>query len=183
MSVVGATELVFFEIAIVAFVGIAIPQLARQWMTQKYKYGELTKSISWAPPAYLFGVVWSIMYFALLPVAVYRVRILGNWQTGVNLTALVFFWILQFALVTYNFLYIVNLWLGFLSVAVSLGLSVATTYFFFALDTAAGILVLPLDVWLLYASALALAVAVKNKSKGASSSTTNRRLRARQQVY
>ena len=33
MSVVGATELVLFEIAIVAFVGIAIPQLARQWMT------------------------------------------------------------------------------------------------------------------------------------------------------
>ena len=160
--VVGATELVFFEIAIVAFVGLAIPQLAKQFMRSKYNYKDLTKQISWAPPPYLFGVIWSIMYLALLPISVYRIRILGNWQTGVNLTALILFWILQFVLVLYNFLYIVNLWLGFVTVLASLGLAITTTILFFPLDTAAGVLLLPLDVWLVIATILALMIALNN---------------------
>jgi len=163
MFSVGATELVIFEIALVAFVGLAMPQLAKQFMQSKYKYADLSKKISWAPPAYLFGVVWSIMYLALMPIAVYRIRILGNWQSGVNLTELILFWVLQFVLLLYNFLYIVNLWLGFVTVLASLGLAIATTILFFGLDTAAGILLLPLDVWLLFATILALAIAINNR--------------------
>jgi tryptophan-rich sensory protein len=162
--VVGATELVFFEIAIVAFVGLAIPQLAKQFMQSKYSYKDLTKKISWAPPPYLFGVIWSVMYLALLPISVYRIRILGNWQSGVNLTQLIFFWVLQFVLVLYNFLYIVNLWLGFLTVLVSLGFAITTTCLFFPLDTAAGVLLLPLDVWLVIATILALTIALNNRN-------------------
>lgn len=162
MFLVGSTELVIFEISLVAFVGLAIPQLAKQFMQSKYKYGDLTKNISFAPPSYLFGVVWSIMYLALMPISVYRIRILGNWESGVNLTALILFWVLQFVLLLYNFLYIVNLWLGFATVFSALGVAIATTVLFFPLDTAAGILLLPLDVWLLFASILAFAVAIKN---------------------
>ena len=162
MAFVGSTELVLLEIAAVAFVGLTIAQLSRVLLREKFRYSDLTKKISWAPPSFLFGVVWSLMYLILQPIALYRIRILGNWEAGVNQTALILFWVLQLALVLYNFLYILNLWLGFVAVLVSLGLAITTTILFFPLDTAAGILMLPLDVWLLFATILALAVAIKN---------------------
>lgn len=164
MAFVGTAELILFEIAIVAFVGLAVPQFARYFSERKYEYAKLTADISWAPPAFLFGLVWSIMYLVLLPLAVYRVRILGNWEAGINQSALIVFWILQFTLMLYNFLYIVSLWLGFVVVLLAFGLAISTTWLFFRLDTFAGVLVIPLDIWLLYATLLALVIALKNRT-------------------
>jgi len=73
----------------------------------------------------------------------------------------------------------IKLCLGFVTVLAALGLAIATTCLFFPLDTAAGILLLPLDVWLLYATILALAVAIKNRgakpSSAARASTMNQK--------
>lgn len=166
MAFIGSLELILLEIGTLAFVGLGVPQVARQFIGGKYKYAKLTEQISWAPPAWLFGVVWSIMYMVVMPIAVYRVRLLGNWVSGVNLSALVVFSILQFVLLLYNFLYVINLWVAFFSVLASLGVAIATTWLFFGLDTFSGVLLVFLDLWLLFASALALAIAIGNRECG-----------------
>lgn len=116
---------------------------------------------SWAPPAWLFGVVWPVLY-TLIAWAAWRIRLLGVWVSGVNLTELVLALVLLFVLMLWNLVYngIGSIVGGAVVVFASLGVAVATTVLFWAKDTLAGALLLPLDAWLAFALALNIAIAV-----------------------
>lgn len=115
-------------------------------------YAQLTQP-SWAPPAWLFGPVWSTLYI-LMAIAAWRVwRING-------------FWAVRMVLVLYVLQLIVNaLWswlffvgqdgaLAMLDVVVLWLLLLVVLVRFWRIDMGAGILLLPYFAWVSFATLL-----------------------------
>ncbi|HYW51274.1 MAG TPA: TspO/MBR family protein [Gemmatimonadaceae bacterium] len=123
-------------------------------------YAELSKP-SWAPPAWLFGPVWSVLYVMIAVSAwlVWRDHGLRGARTPLIV------WVLQLvanALWTWLFF---TLRSGALSMAeiVVLWLLIATTIrMFWPLDRIAALLLVPYLVWVSFASALTYACWTRN---------------------
>jgi tryptophan-rich sensory protein len=119
-------------------------------------YGQLAQPV-WAPPAWLFGPVWSVLY-VLMAVAAWRV-----WrQHGFSgaATALRLYAVQLVANALWTWLFFV-LHLGALSLAeiVVLWLLIAATIAaFWPLQRLAALLLLPYLVWVSFASALTLSL-------------------------
>ncbi|WP_127346265.1 TspO/MBR family protein [Pseudidiomarina mangrovi] len=120
-------------------------------------YTELVRP-TWAPPAWLFGPVWTVLY-AMMAVAAWQIwRLAGSWQAAARelwwfvaqllLNALwswVFFaWYLGAA----AFVEIILLWLAI----------VVTMVLFWRRDKLAGALLLPYLAWVTFATALTFAM-------------------------
>lgn len=122
---------------------------------------EMVEKPSLSPPAWLFPVVWTVLY-TLMGIASYLVWISG--KTYRSKTALVFYgiqlafnflWsIIFFALGAYWFAFI---WLVLLWIFIFV-----TTILFYRISKPAGYLMIPYLVWVAFAGYLNFAIAVLN---------------------
>lgn len=125
-------------------------------------YNDLIKP-SFAPPGYIFGIVWPILY-VLMGIASYRVWKYGNDRNEVK-SALKFYAI-QLVL---NFMWPIiyfNLGLrGFALIWIILLLIfvIITTIKFYKIDKVAGYLMIPYVLWLMFATALNYYTWILNK--------------------
>ena len=119
-------------------------------------YALLTRP-SWAPPGWLFGPVWTVLY-VLMGVAAWLVWRSSGFKK--SRTALVLF-VLQLAanaLWTWLFFAWHQGAVAFAEILLLWGLIVATTASFWRLNAFAGALMLPYLAWVTFATALTLAV-------------------------
>ena len=164
MSFVGNAELIIFEVGLVGFVGIVFPLFVRYFFANKQQYDTLVKNISWAPSCWLHMALMLSILLVFEPLGVFRIRLYGNWVSGLKLSALIAFWILQVFIAIYNATNTECLWLAFVAALVSLALAIATTYLFFQLEVLAGVLMVVVCVVLFYITIVSLAVAVKTRA-------------------
>jgi len=123
-------------------------------------YGSLDKP-TWAPPGWLFGPVWTILYI-LMAVAVWRVG--GAIRSPARHLATILFCI-QLALnaIWSPVFFGLEAPLAGLYVIVALDIFVgATLIAFWRLDRLAGIMFVPYLAWVCYATALNAAIVMRN---------------------
>lgn len=150
MYVVGDAELLLYWVAVVSF----FPLLAfvRGYSAENRFYSKLKKTVLVPSTRLGWRVLWFLAY-TLQTVAVYRVRTYGEWVAGINRLALILFIVLQVLLALSHFL--------FYGVH-ALNLAVALYFFCFVIgsidayyhtlvDTPAGVLMIVVAVFLLYA--------------------------------
>lgn len=140
--------------AIVTFLAAALG--ARASISAADFYASLTLP-AWAPPASVFGPVWTVLY-ALMALAAWLVWRQGGWRAATPALAL---YLLQLALnVLWSWLFFG--WkqgaLAFADIALLLALIVATIVAFHRVRSAAAWLLLPYLAWVTFASALNYAV-------------------------
>ena len=140
--------------AIVTFLAAALG--ARASISAADFYASLTLP-AWAPPASVFGPVWTVLY-ALMALAAWLVWRQGGWRAATPALAL---YLLQLALnVLWSWLFFG--WkqgaLAFADIALLLALIVATIVAFHRVRPAAAWLLLPYLAWVTFASALNYAV-------------------------
>jgi benzodiazapine receptor len=125
-------------------------------------YSELVRP-DWAPPAWLFGPVWTVLY-ALMAVSAWLVWLKRDVRAAD--TAIVVF-LVQLAcntLWSWLFFYWYQGALAFLDIVVLWILIVITTWMFFRVRPLAGALMLPYLFWVSFASALNFAIWQSNPS-------------------
>jgi tryptophan-rich sensory protein len=116
---------------------------------------------AWAPPAWLFGPVWSVLYL-LMPIAAWRVWRAAGWQRARGALALYAGQLVLNALWTWLFfVWRDGLWatVEVLTLWVSIAATVAV---FRRHDRPAAALLLPYLAWVSFASALTIAVWQRN---------------------
>ncbi|MFL0349127.1 TspO/MBR family protein [compost metagenome] len=138
----------------ITFVAAALG--ARASISAAEFYGDLTLP-AWAPPASVFGPVWTVLY-ALMALAAWLVWRQGGWRAATPALAL---YLLQLALnVLWSWLFFG--WkqgaLAFADILLLLVLIVATVVAFHRVRPAAAWLLLPYLAWVAFASALNFAV-------------------------
>lgn len=126
------------------------------------------KKPSFAPPPWLFGVAWSILY-TVQGIAAYLVRVsrpepyAPASEDGTR-RALILYAFLQLLLALYA-PFAANLGVAFFIVLSSAALAVVVTVQFFSHSTAAGWLMTALVAWLLFASLLSFSLLLMNSAK------------------
>ncbi len=119
-------------------------------------YGQLTRP-GWAPPAWLFGPAWTVLYL-MMAVAAWLVWREGGWH-GAR-TALTLFVVQLVANGLWSWLFFA--WhrgaLAFADVVVLWLLIVATIAAFWRVSPLAAVMLVPYLAWVTYAAALTLAV-------------------------
>jgi len=137
---------------LLAFAAAAIGGLASATASEFYR--DLVRP-SWAPPSWLFGPVWSVLY-ALMGVAawlVWRARGLGGARN-----ALLVFVVQLAANALWTWLFFV--WrqggLAFAEILLLLALILATIVLFWRVSRLAAVLLFPYLLWVSFASALTL---------------------------
>lgn len=116
-------------------------------------YSKLIKP-SFAPPGYVFPIVWTIMY-ALMAIAAYRIYLYG--KSGGNIKSALFSYTIQFIL---NFLWSFiffkfNLYgLAFLELCLLCLAIVITTVKFYRIDKVSAYLMIPYIIWVAFAGVL-----------------------------
>jgi tryptophan-rich sensory protein len=109
---------------------------------------------AFAPPSWVFGVVWPILYL-LMGLAAYRVWISG--KEGKSTSKALTLYFIQLAL---NFLWTIIFFrwrligLAFFELMLLLIFILLTTFEFFRIDKLAGILMLPYILWVSFAGVL-----------------------------
>lgn len=113
-------------------------------------------NIKFRPPGYVFAIVWPILLI-LLGISWYNRRNISNM---VNLVYI----ILTILLAIWYILYDINMVLGLIDIIACLLISIFL--FFYNFDNYASFTLLPLILWLVFASILNIAsIELKNKSK------------------
>ncbi|MDY5626429.1 MAG: TspO/MBR family protein [Clostridia bacterium] len=125
-------------------------------------YNALIKP-SFAPPSYIFGIVWTILYI-LIGIASFLVVKGGIENSGVTeaFKAYIFNLVMLFLwpLVFFN---LNNLWLSLLIIIIALFTAVSVFFKFYSINKAAGYLYLPLVLWILFATVLNISIWWMNK--------------------
>lgn len=122
-------------------------------MTSPSYYKELARP-SFAPPAWIFGPVWIILYL-LMAIAAYRVWMYRNTKKGVYRA--LFYYFLQLLL---NFLWSIIFFryrliaIAFFEIIILLIFIIITTVKFFKIDKISGLLMIPYILWVSFASIL-----------------------------
>ncbi|OZI26491.1 sensory protein [Bordetella genomosp. 9] len=115
-------------------------------------YGQLTRP-DWAPPAGVFGPVWSTLY-VLMSVAAWLVWREGGWRVQAKPLALFLVQLLVNALWSWLFFAWHMGAAAFVDVCLLLLLIVATLVAFWRVRALAGVLMLPYLAWVAFATAL-----------------------------
>ena len=125
-------------------------------------YNSLIKP-SFAPPSYVFGIVWTILYI-LIGIASFLVVKGGIENSGVTeaFKAYIFNLVMLFLwpLVFFN---LNKLWLSLLIIIIGLFTAVSVFFKFYSINKAAGYLYLPLVLWILFATVLNISIWWMNK--------------------
>ena len=137
----------FTSLAVFLFLVIAAAGIGSQFPAGGY-YALLDKP-DWAPPAWLFGPVWSVLY-VMIAVAMWQV-----WQTGqqARIGALVW-WLLQLSLNaawTWLFFGLTRTGWAMAEIAVLIGVVILCIKAFSLVSKSAAWLMLPYLLWLIFA--------------------------------
>ncbi|MBL4935711.1 tryptophan-rich sensory protein [Clostridium sp. YIM B02515] len=122
-------------------------------MSNRENYESFIKP-SFAPPEWVFGIVWTILYL-LMAIAAYRIWLKGKKEANVR-KALTLYGI-QLLL---NFLWTIIFFrfrligLAFFELMLLLIFTLLTTFEFFRIDKIAGILMIPYILWVSFAGVL-----------------------------
>lgn len=119
-------------------------------------YGQLAQP-DWAPPPWLFGPVWTLLY-ALMGIAAWLVWRQGGWRA--QRTALTLFLVQLVFNALWSWLFFAwhrGAW-AFADIVLLVVLIVATLFSFWRVRALAGALLVPYLLWVLFASALNLSV-------------------------
>lgn len=119
-------------------------------------YAELRRP-AWAPPGWLFGVVWPALYL-LLAVAAWRVWLRGGFARQASALALFFVQLAFNAAWTWIFFGLEALGAAVVEIVALWILIVATIVAFRRVDGVAAALLLPYLAWVTFATALATAI-------------------------
>jgi benzodiazapine receptor len=123
-------------------------------------YGALDKA-SWAPPASLFGPVWSVLYL-LMAVAAWLVWRARGWSGARVALGLFVAQLLFNGLWTWCFFVWHNGGLAFAEIVMLVVLIVATILTFARVSRLAAMLLVPYLAWVLFATALTISVWLRN---------------------
>ena len=115
-------------------------------------YQQLTQP-AWAPPGWLFGPVWSVLYFGMA-VSVWLIWRIGGWRTASRAQTLFLIQLAANALWTWLFFYFQRGAIASIEILVLWALIVATIVQFWRLRPLAGALMLPYLAWVSFASVL-----------------------------
>ena len=148
-------------------IALAIPLIGSGivWYLTKnsvYLYSTLDIGVL-APPAWLFMVVWPILYF-LMGISSYRIYMLR--EQGKDTGSALFFYAVQLLL---NFLWSFIFFsfrlyaIAFIEIIILFIFVIITFIKFIKIDKIAGFLLVPYILWLTYASFLAFMVWLKNE--------------------
>lgn len=152
LKVNGEFSLVKLTISILLCLGVGALSSALSMGTMG-AYSEL-KQPAFAPPSWIFGPVWTILYI-MMGIAAYRIWMLGLENDQVR-DALFFFG----AQLVFNFMWTILFFrfelrgLAFLEIIILLVLIIITTVKFYKLDQTAGYLMIPYILWVSFASVL-----------------------------
>ena len=152
----------FVMIFAVVWLLSVLPQAFLDRSGQMKVYDAMTRRVSFAPPAITFSIVWSILN-VLVSVALYLVLDTNERCIDSSNAALVtLFFMLQLLQTFYTPVFFGLRWgiVGVLIVGVCFSLAIATTVFFWMRSTAAGLLMMPLGLWLSFALALSVVIEV-----------------------
>lgn len=122
-------------------------------MTSTSTYKNFNKP-SFSPPAWVFPVVWTILFF-LMAVAAYRIWMKGRF--GSDVTKALFLYLIQLFL---NFLWSIIFFrfrlyaIAFLELLLLLVFILLTTFEFYKIDKPAAYLMIPYIVWVSFAGVL-----------------------------
>jgi tryptophan-rich sensory protein len=123
-------------------------------------YGALDKA-SWAPPAWLFGPVWSVLYL-MMAVAAWLVWRERGWSGARVALGLFVTQLLFNGLWTWCFFVWHDGGLAFAEIIVLVVLIVATILTFARVSRLAAMLLVPYLAWVLFATALTISVWLRN---------------------
>jgi tryptophan-rich sensory protein len=127
----------------------------------KKRYKKLKKP-GWAPPDWLFGVVWSVLYPIIIAVNVYVLVLLRRGTIDHKLASI--FWLnlaFNFAFTPIQF-WLKNNWLAFVDIVLVLATIVWAIIAIWPHSAAAGLAFLPYLIWVGIATALQSYIAFKN---------------------
>ena len=122
-------------------------------MTSTSTYENFNKP-SFSPPAWVFPVVWTILFF-LMAVAAYRIWMKG--RSGSDVTKALFLYLIQ---LFFNFLWSIIFFrfrlyaIAFLELLLLLVFILLTTFEFHKIDKPAAYLMIPYIVWVSFAGVL-----------------------------
>ena len=119
-------------------------------------YGTLTRP-SWAPPAWLFGPVWSILYL-LMAISAWLIWRARGFAGAPGALALFVAQLVLNALWSWLFFVWHRGGLAFAEVLILWCAIAATAFSFWRINTLAGLLLVPYLAWVTFASALTYAV-------------------------
>jgi tryptophan-rich sensory protein len=172
----SSTRIHWFELGVASvlelmFLVLLLPGILWAGNRTMKIYNKLNYRPGWAPAAVVFGIAWVIVVVCMAA-AYTLVRLQGEWEAGVNLAALVLFALTLIPLIIWTAVFQRSLGWSTFVVLIALVLAIITTWLFFTIDRhhhhggggggggdgdsrtfaiAAGILLLPLDLWLLFA--------------------------------
>jgi translocator protein len=138
----------------VSFAAAAIGAVAS--IEAKSFYAHLVRP-SWAPPGWLFGPVWSVLY-AFMGIAAWLVWRSSGFKAGRTALALFILQLVANALWSWLFFSWHQGAVAFAEVLLLWALIMATTVSFWRLNARAGVLMLPYLAWVTFATALTLSV-------------------------
>ncbi len=125
-------------------------------ISAKTFYAELTRPL-WAPPGYLFGPVWSVLYI-MMAVSAWLVWIKENYSFR-RVSVLTFFFQLALnALWTWIFFVWNSGFFAFIEILILWILILLTIYLFNKRSKIAAALLIPYLLWVTFASALTFAI-------------------------
>lgn len=115
-------------------------------------YDEAIKPV-FAPPGFVFGIVWPILYI-FMGIAAYRVYM--KFKNGIETKALLFYGIQLILNFIWPIIYFkFNLYgLAFIEIIILLIFMIITAVEFFKVDRIAGVLFIPYILWVVFAAAL-----------------------------
>jgi tryptophan-rich sensory protein len=123
-------------------------------------YGMMQKPV-WAPPPWLFGPAWSVLYI-LMAIAAWRVWRLGGFSGAQGELTLYAVQLLLNAAWSWFFFVKRSGILSTIEVSMLLSSVVATMVAFWLRDTVAGLLFVPYAAWVSFATALTVSVWKRN---------------------
>jgi len=149
-SRLGALGVLLFVTAVAASVGALAS-------TQAPEFYETLVKPAWAPPARIFGPVWTVLYL-LMAVAAWLVVRHAGWRAARTALILYGLQLLSNALWTWLFFAWRSGIVAFADIAALWALAAATLWAFWQARRLAGALLLPYLIWISFAGALTLAV-------------------------
>lgn len=156
-TALGAAELFFYMASTVFFIGFGVSRIGQQIVGDcGNEFFDTLVQPAFFPPGWVFGVAWTLIYLSQ-SFAVWCVRRRAR-SRPVESWALVLFFVLQLVLSAYQATVSISLVAALVIVIASAVLAIVVTVLFFLVDYVPGLLMVPLVLWLAFATALQFAV-------------------------
>lgn len=118
---------------------------------------------SFAPPEWVFPIVWTILYF-LMAVSLYRIILRGKQGKNIKKSITLFFIQLVLNLIWTTIFFRLNLYgLAFIDILIMLIFILLTTFDFYNHDKIASLLMLPYIIWVSFAGVLNFVIWMLNE--------------------